>query len=52
MSPLAQFKCSICGASAPKKYLAHGKYAKRLRWLRHHYARKHPVAFKRWGRGK
>lgn len=45
--PLASFNCSICGAKAPKAYLQHGKFKERMRWLRGHYKRKHPTAFKR-----
>lgn len=45
---LSQFKCSICGASAPKELLKHGKFSERMAWLRGHYKRKHPEAFKRW----
>jgi len=48
--PLKQFKCSICGASAPKEYLKEGKFEERMRWLRHHYKRKHPKKFKEWGK--
>ncbi len=44
--PLSQFKCSICGASAPSKYLKHGQMANRMAWLRHHRELKHPTAFK------
>lgn len=40
--PLKSFRCSICGASAPRAYLAHGKFDKRMDWLRHHYVLKHP----------
>lgn len=48
--PLKQFKCSICGASCPKKYLEHGQSANRMSWLRHHYQIKHPYAFAKWGK--
>jgi hypothetical protein len=43
--PLAKFECSICGAKCPKKYLAHGKMGKRMKWLRDHRLSKHPRAF-------
>jgi len=45
--PLKSFKCSICGARCPKKYLAHGQLKKRMSWLRRHRKRKHPKAFKK-----
>jgi hypothetical protein len=44
--PLKSFKCSVCGACAPKEYLEHGRVEKRLSWLRHHYKRKHPAKFR------
>lgn len=46
MFPLKQFKCSICGASCPKEYLAHSKFSERMTWLRRHYKRNHPRAFR------
>lgn len=45
--PLKSFGCSICGAQAPKKYRAHGKFAERMRWLWRHRKSKHPSAHKR-----
>lgn len=45
--PLKSFKCSICGANCPKKYLAEGQFANRMSWLREHRKKKHPKAFKR-----
>jgi len=39
--PLKQFKCSVCGASAPSELLKHGKFKERMNWLRRHYKRKH-----------
>lgn len=45
--PLKSFRCSICGASAPKKYLAEGQFEKRMSWLRRHRQRKHPASFKK-----
>lgn len=50
--PISHFRCSICGASAPEKYLAHSKSKLRLAWLRRHYKRKHLVAFRKWNRGR
>lgn len=47
MSPLKSFKCSICGASAPRKYLEESQFANRMKWLRRHRRRKHPAAFKK-----
>lgn len=44
--PLKSFRCSICGASAPRKYLADGKFAERMAWLRRHRKRRHPRAFR------
>lgn len=46
--PLARFKCSKCGADAPRKYLRHGMLAERMQWLRHHYAKHHKKAFRSW----
>lgn len=46
MSPLKQFKCSICGASCPKEYLEDGKFEERMRWLMKHRQYKHPRAFR------
>jgi hypothetical protein len=43
--PLKQFCCGICGACCPKKYLAHGKMDKRMKWLRDHRKKVHPRAF-------
>ncbi len=50
--PLDQFCCSICAEKgikvcAPKKYLEHGKFNERMRWLRKHYSEEHPREFKR-----
>ncbi len=45
--PLESFKCSICGAQAPKKYREHGQFSKRMAWLRRHRKRMHPAAHKR-----
>lgn len=45
--PLKSFKCSICGARAPKKYLADGQFEKRMAWIRRHRKRKHPEAFRK-----
>jgi len=45
--PLKSFRCSICGASAPRKYLEESKFAKRMAWLRRHRKRKHPTAHKK-----
>lgn len=45
--PLKSFKCSICGARCPKKYLAHGQFEKRMSWLRNHRKRKHGRKFKK-----
>lgn len=44
--PLRSFRCSICGASAPKKYLKHGQFGNRMSWLRKHYKRYHPRKFR------
>lgn len=44
--PLKGFHCSVCGKSAPKKYLAHGQLENRMDWLRNHYKRNHPRKFK------
>jgi len=45
--PLKQYCCKICGACAPKEYLAHGKSKERIAWLRRHRQKYHPTAFKR-----
>lgn len=45
--PLKSFKCSICGARSPKKYLAEGQFEKRMAWLRRHRKRKHPRLHKK-----
>jgi len=45
--PLKSFVCSICGAQAPKKLREHGKFSERMKWLRDHRAKKHPMAHKR-----
>lgn len=45
--PLRQFCCSICGRCAPRKYLRHGQFANRMRWLRRHYKRYHPAKFRK-----
>ena len=45
--PLKKFECSICGAKCPKKYLADGKFAERMRWLWRHRKRKHPRAHRK-----
>jgi len=45
--PLKSFKCSVCGASSPKKYLAEGQFEKRMAWLRRHRKRKHPRLHKK-----
>ena len=45
--PLKSFKCSVCGARCPKKYLAHGQFEKRIAWLRRHRKRKHPRLHKK-----
>ena len=45
--PLKSFKCSICGASAPKTYLGHGEFQNRMKWLRRHREKYHPTAFKK-----
>lgn len=48
--PLKQFCCAKCGRCAPKKYLEHGEFKKRMDWLRHHYQRAHPGEFKKWAK--
>jgi len=50
-NPLRQFRCSVCGAYAPKKVLPHGKFEERMRWLRSHYKRSHPQLWP-WERSK
>lgn len=45
-----QFRCSVCGASAPKDVLRHGQLEGRMTWLRKHYQKKHPVKFQGWGK--
>lgn len=50
--PLEKFCCSVCGKCAPKKYLEHGQFSSRMRWLREHYKKEHPRKFKQWGKGK
>ena len=45
--PLKRFRCSICKAYCPKKYLADGKFAERMHWLWRHRKRKHPTAHKK-----
>ena len=50
VNPLRHFRCSICGAEAPKLLLAHNKFAERMTWLRRHYKRVHPEAFRKWYR--
>lgn len=47
MSPLKSFRCSICGASSPRPYLAEGQFQKRMVWLRRHRKRMHPKAFRK-----
>lgn len=44
---LKHFRCSICGQGAPKKYLRHGQFSKRMSWLWSHRKRKHPKAHKK-----
>jgi len=44
--PLKSFCCSVCGRCAPRKYLAHGQFGNRMRWLRRHYKRHHPKKFR------
>jgi len=46
--PYKTWGCSICGAQAPKKLRAHGKFAERMKWLRRHYQKKHPAKFREW----
>lgn len=46
--PLESFRCSVCGANAPKKYRAHGQFSKRFSWLRRHYRQVHPRKFREW----
>jgi len=45
--PLKSFRCSICGASAPRKYLAHSQFEKRMAWLRRHRKARHPSAHRK-----
>ena len=47
LMPLAHFRCSICKASCPKAYLAHGQLQKRMAWLRKHRKAKHPSAWRK-----
>ena len=48
---IKQFCCRICAREgkrrcAPKSTLPEGHLSERMSWLRHHYKRNHPKAFK------
>ena len=45
--PLEHYKCKLCGAEAPKETLKHGAMEQRISWLRKHYKKNHPTAFRR-----
>jgi len=45
--PYKTWGCSICGAQAPKKLRAHGKFSERMKWLWKHRKKYHPTAHKR-----
>lgn len=51
LNPLAQFKCKICGAEAPKNLLrtgpVRGQFLNRMSWLRNHRKRFHYNSFRR-----
>jgi hypothetical protein len=51
LNPLAQFKCKICGAEAPKNLLRtgpiRGQFLNRMSWLRKHRKRFHYSSFRR-----
>ena len=50
-NPISQFKCSICGAEAPKNLLrtgpVRGQFQKRMSWLRNHRKKFHYSSFRR-----